>query len=145
MTEPPPPNATPPSVRRRTEAARLLGSPDSGAMPRMETVRITAPDLVRRAALERTRQRLVFAAGGFSLLFGAVVAKLTAATVLFPMAPSAAASRPEVPADPGVQNPESMPVVADVRKPRATIEDRNGQILAISLRTSALFANPKEM
>ncbi|MEJ0045659.1 MAG: hypothetical protein WDN04_05660 [Rhodospirillales bacterium] len=65
MTEPPPPDAPPPSVRRRTEAARLRGSPDSGAMPRMETVRITAPDLVRRAALERTRQRLVFAAGGF--------------------------------------------------------------------------------
>ena len=114
-------------------------------MPRMETVRITAPDLERRAKLEISRQRLVFAAGGFSLLFGAVVAKLTVATVLFPMAPSAAASRPEIPADPGAEAPDSGPVIADVRKPRATILDRNGQILAMSLPTAALFANPKEM
>jgi len=145
MTEPPSPNATPPSVRRRTEAARLLGSPDSGAMPRMETVRITAPDLVRRAALERTRQRLVFAAGGFSLLFGAVAAKLTFATVLFPMATSPAASRPVIPPEPVAEAPDAPPTIADVKKVRATILDRNGQILAISLPTAALFANPKEM
>jgi cell division protein FtsI (penicillin-binding protein 3) len=146
VTEPPAPDAPPPPARRRgTEAARLRGTPDSGAMPRMETVRITAPDLERRAKLDITRQRLVFAAGGFSLLFGAVVAKLTVATVLFPMAPSAAASRPEIPADPGAEAPDAGPVIADVRKPRATILDRNGQILAISLPTAALFADPKEM
>ncbi len=114
-------------------------------MPRMETVRITAPDLARRAKLDLMRQRLVFTAGGFSLLFGAVVAKLTVATVLFPMAPSAAASRPEIPADPGAEVADSSPVIANVRKPRATILDRNGQILAISLPTAALFADPKEM
>ena len=145
MTEPPPPNATPPSVRRRTEAARLLGSPDDGAIPRMETVRITAPDLVRRAALERTRQRLVFAAGGFSLLFGAVAAKLTYATILYPMATSPAASRPVIPPEPVAEAPDAPPTIADVKKVRATIFDRNGQILAISLPTAALFANPKEM
>ncbi len=114
-------------------------------MPRMETVRITVPDLERREKLDIMRQRLVFTAGGFSLLFGAVVAKLTAATVMFPMAPSAAESRPEIPADPGAEAPDSSPVIADVRRPRATILDRNGQILAISLPTAALFANPKEM
>jgi cell division protein FtsI (penicillin-binding protein 3) len=142
----PPPNSPPPALRARgTEAARLRGSPDGGAMPRMETVRITAPDLARRAALERTRSRLVMAAGGFSLLFGAVVAKLTWATVLFPMAPSAAESRPEIPADPGATTPDGPPEMADVYHPRATILDRNGQILAISLPTAALFANPREM
>ncbi len=142
----PPPNSPPPALRARgTEAARLRGSPDGGAMPRMETVRITAPDLARRAALERTRSRLVMAAGGFSLLFGAVVAKLTWATVLFPMAPSAAESRPEIPADPGATTPDGPPEMADVFHPRATILDRNGQILAISLPTAALFANPREM
>jgi cell division protein FtsI (penicillin-binding protein 3) len=137
MTQPPNPNATP---------ARLRGVPDSGAMPRMETVRITAPDLVRRAALERTRHRLVLAAGGFSLLFGAVAAKLTWATVLFPMPPSAAISRPEIPAEPGPAAPDDAPpAIASVKKPRATILDRNGEILAISLPTAALFADPKEM
>ncbi len=142
----PPPNSPPPALRARgTEAARLRGSPDGGAMPRMETVRITAPDLARRAALERTRSRLVMAASGFSLLFGAVVAKLTWATVLFPMAPSAAESRPEIPADPGATTPDGPPEMADVYHPRATILDRNGQILAISLPTAALFANPREM
>ena len=146
MSKPPSPNAPPPKAGRRgTEAATLHGTPTSGAMPRMETVRITAPDLARRAKLDIMRHRLVFAAGGFSLLFGAVVAKLTAATVLFPMAPSAAASRPEIPADPGAEAPDSSPVIADVRRPRATILDRNGQILAISLPTAALFADPKEM
>ncbi len=146
MREPPAPDAPPPPARRRgTDAARLRGSPASGAMPRMETVRITAPDLARRAKLDISRQRLVFAAGGFSLLFGAVVAKLTVATVLFPMAPSAAASRPEIPADPGAEAADAGPVIANVRRPRATILDRNGQILAISLPTAALFADPKEM
>lgn len=147
MTQPPPPDAPPPPrAAHGTAAARLRWSPAAGAaMMRMETVRITAPDLARRAALERTRQRLLLAAGGFSLLFGAVAAKLTAATVLFPMPPSAAASRPIIPAEPAPAAGGDVPVIADVRKPRATILDRNGQILAISLPTAALFANPKEM
>ena len=154
MTTPPPPNAppnapppdAPPPYRRRgTEASRLRGAPESGAMPRMETVRITAPDLARRAALDRTRQRLVFTAGGFALLFGAVAAKLTSATVMFPMAPSKAEMKPLVPAETGDHAPDAPPVMADARKPRATILDRNGEILAISLPTAALFANPSEM
>jgi cell division protein FtsI (penicillin-binding protein 3) len=146
VSEPPVPNDPPRfSQRGYWQAARQRGAPDGGAMPRMETVCITAPDLARRAALERTRHRLVVAAGGFSLLFGAVVAKLTYATVLFPMAPSAAEIRPEIPADPGDVSADAPPSIADVKQPRATIIDRNGQILAISLPTAALFANPKEM
>ena len=145
FAEPPKPDAPPPGRRRGTEAARLRGAPGSGAMPRMETVRITAPDLARRAALDRTRQRLVFAAGGFALLFGAVAAKLTSATVIYPMAPSKAEMTPLVPADPGAQAADAAPLIANVRKPRATILDRNGEILAISLPTAGLFANPKEM
>jgi len=140
---PPEPDAPPPG--RGTEAARLRGAPLAGAMPRMETVRITEPDLRRRAALDRTRKRLVFAAGGFALLFGAVAAKLTSATVVFPMAPSRAELTPLVPADPGTDSPDAPPVIADVRHTRATITDRNGQPLAISVRTAALFANPQQM
>ncbi len=142
----PSPDAPPPARRRGTEAARMRGAPPAGAaMPRMETVRITAPDLARRAALDRTRNRLVFTAGGFFLLFGAVAAKLTSATVLFPMAPSRAEMRPLVPADPGPTAPDSVPLAEGAPHTRATILDRNGEILAISLPTAALFANPKEM
>jgi cell division protein FtsI (penicillin-binding protein 3) len=114
-------------------------------MPRMETVRITAPDLARRAALDRTRHRLVFTAGGFFLLFGAVAAKLTSATIVYPMAPSRAEMRPLVPADPGPATADGVPMTAGGPHTRATILDRNGEILAISLPTAALFANPKEM
>jgi cell division protein FtsI (penicillin-binding protein 3) len=145
LFDPPEPDQPPPRRRRGTEAARLRGAPISGAMPRMETVRITAPDLARRAALDRTRQRLVFAAGGFALLFGAVAAKLTSATIVFPMAPSKAEMTPLVPADPGAEAADAPPAIADVRKPRATILDRNGEVLAISLPTANLFANPREM
>jgi cell division protein FtsI (penicillin-binding protein 3) len=141
MTEPPPPNAPPP----HTAAARLRGVPAAGAMPRMETVRISPPDAARARALELTRRRLVLAAGGFALLFGAVGAKLTYVTVVFPVPPSAAASRPLIPADPGTPPPDAPPAMATTQKPRATILDRNGEILAISLPTAALFANPKEM
>ena len=35
----------------------------------MENVRLTAPDLERRAVMEKTRARLVLAAGGFAVLF----------------------------------------------------------------------------
>ena len=55
MTEPPAPDAPPPTNQRNSSAAaRLRGSPDGGAMPRMETVRITAPDLARRAEVARS-------------------------------------------------------------------------------------------
>ena len=108
-------------------------------MPRMETVRITAPDLARRAALDRTRNRLVFTAGGFFLLFGAVAAKLTGATILYPMAPSRAEMRPLVPADPGPTSPDSVPMAAGAPHTRAPILDRHGEILAISLPTNAKF------
>ena len=147
MSRPPPsPDAPPPARRRFTEAARMRGAPESGAaMPRMETVRITAPDLARRAALDRTRGRLVVAAGGFALLFGAVAAKLTTATVLYPMAPSRAETRLQVPPDPGPDTPDTAPLADGGFQPRASILDRNGEILAISLPTAGLYANPREM
>ena len=73
----------------------------------MEHVRITAPDLKRRAALETTRSRLLVTAAGFALLFGAVVAKLASATIIFPMHPKLPAVLAHVP-DPDVIASEDM-------------------------------------
>ncbi len=118
----------------------------------VETVRVTAPDLARRAALERTRSRLVLAAGGFALLFGGVVIKLAGATVVFPAELTrldrmarAPDPRPAAPAEGDA--PAGAAAVWREAKPRtrAPIVDRNGEILAISLPTAGLYANPREM
>jgi cell division protein FtsI (penicillin-binding protein 3) len=74
-----------------------------------------------------------------------VAGKLTSATVLFPMAPSKAEMRPLVPNDPPAPSQDSNSALIAGPHTRATILDRNGEILAISLPTAALFANPKEM
>ena len=116
--------------------------------PPGQTVRITKPDLQRRAALEKTRGRLLFATAGFAALFLAVTVKLTLATVVIPMQPHRA--------DRGLRLPDPLALAGDpaglpdpVRDAspanRATITDRNGTILAMSLPTASVFANPKEM
>ncbi|WP_135470329.1 peptidoglycan D,D-transpeptidase FtsI family protein [Crenalkalicoccus roseus] len=94
-------------------------------------VRVAAPELARRAQIERTRGRLVLAAGGFSVLFAAVGVKLTLATLVDPAQPRLRAA-PTVPA--------GEPPVA-----RAPITDRNGEVLAVSLRVMELYANPQEI
>jgi cell division protein FtsI (penicillin-binding protein 3) len=139
--------------------ARRFGAPRDAGVPRMETVRVTAPDLKRRAALERTRGRLVLAAGGFALLFGAVGLKLADATVIQPVLPKQAAARPapkpaSAPPDPNqprvIQTAalgldELDPDATMPRAQRAMITDRNGEILAVSLPTAGLYADPREM
>jgi cell division protein FtsI (penicillin-binding protein 3) len=130
--------------------ARRFGAPSAAAVPRMEDVRVTAPDLARRAAMEKTRGRLVMAAGGFALLFAALVIKLADATVIQPMRPKPVAQmrKPEPPPPPGASITASLaaaPVDLGSRAARATITDRNGEILAISLPTASLFANPREL
>ncbi len=140
MNGQPPSDAPPPSPRR--------GAPRQGATPLMENVRVTEPDLQRREALEKTRARVLVAAGGFMLLFGAVIAKLADATVLFPMLPKLRAEAPVVP-DPDssalADADGGAPAPAVPHGPRATITDRNGEVLAVSLPTAGLYANPKEM
>ncbi len=149
--------------------ARRFGAPRQASVPRMETVRVTAPDLLRRAAMERTRGRLVLAAAGFAALFGAVSLKLADATILRPVQPRVASHRVAPRPAATAQGPDGAPRViraaalgragADdppaVAEPsddglaapdgRATITDRNGEILAISLPTAGLYANPREM
>ncbi len=130
--------------------ARRFGAPRDAAVPRMETVRVTAPDLARRAMLEKTRGRLVLAAAGFAMLFGAVSLKLADATVLQPLlAKPDAKVRNEPPKPPPAtaQADAAAPAALDTgpHALRAMITDRNGEILAVSLPTAALYANPREM
>jgi cell division protein FtsI (penicillin-binding protein 3) len=94
-------------------------------------VRVAAPELARRAQMERTRGRLVLAAGGFALLFGAVGLKLSLATIIDPTTPRLR---------PAVRVPTGEPTVS-----RAAITDRNGEVLAVSLQVTELYANPQEI
>src|SRR5579872_2242143 len=135
MSDAPPP---PDSVPRGTPAHRS-GAARADAVPRMETVRITQPDLQRRGALEKTRNRIVYTAFGFGLLFLAVIAKLADATILQPLAPH----RPERPIA-ALFAPQKSTDATTLAQ-RAMITDRNGQILAISLPTVAVFADPRQI
>src|SRR6204780_2798579 len=83
----PPPDSPPLNGGRHGRPARRRGASRSDAVPRMENVRVTAPDLARRAAMEKSRSRLVIAAAGFTALFTALLAKLTLVTIVMPMAP----------------------------------------------------------
>jgi cell division protein FtsI (penicillin-binding protein 3) len=128
----------PPDPAPRAAPSRRPGAARADAVPRMETVRITEPDLLRRAALEKTRSRLLYAAFGFALLFLAVIAKLADATIIQPLSPH----RPERPIEALFAAPK--PDITALAQ-RAMITDRNGQILAISLPTVALFADPRQI
>jgi cell division protein FtsI (penicillin-binding protein 3) len=101
----------------------------------MEHVRVTAPDLVRRAQMDKARRRMVVCAGLFALLYVVLAGRLTYATVIHPVLPTQA-----------VLN--AMQPMLDVTPPppgRADITDRNGTILAVSLPGAELYADPKEV
>jgi cell division protein FtsI (penicillin-binding protein 3) len=130
VNDAPPPDAAPnnpwgPRPRR-----------DSG-LPQGETVRVTSPDLRRRAAIEKSRGRLVAVSAVFLLLFLAVAAKLADATLINPMKPAPRVVEQFVP----------EPAAAAVAPPpgRASIIDANGQILAVSLPIASLYADPRQM
>lgn len=112
--------------------------------PRMD-VRVTGDDLRTRTARERTQSRLLGVSALFCGLFGAVALKLAFATVIMPMAPERRQIAPQVPDIPK-SDPKGME--ADFALPqvhRASITDRNGQVLAISLPVAQVYANPQEM
>jgi cell division protein FtsI (penicillin-binding protein 3) len=120
-----------------------FGAPSA---PKAETVRVSGADLKSRAALETTRGRLLLASAGFGCLFLAVVGRLADATVIRP----AAQHRLEIIRHPAPPPPPGATLVADSadlgpQAKRAMITDRNGEILAISLPTAALYANPNEI
>ena len=145
MSEPndpvPPPDSPPLNGGRYGRPAQRRGASRSDAVPRMENVRVTAPDLARRAALEKTRSRLVITAGGFIVLFTAVLGKLALATIVAPLAPH----RVERTVTQIVDSMPNTPVEATMPGQRAMITDRNGQPMAISLNTVALYADPRQI
>jgi cell division protein FtsI (penicillin-binding protein 3) len=145
------PEPGPDSAPSASAIARRFGAPRQAAVPRMEDVRVTAPDLARRAVLERTRGRLVIAASFFALLFTAVTVKLALATMVLPM-PLRAADMPRPPAPPraaALPPPPIAPAAVQAfempHARRAMITDRNGEVLAISLPTAAVTANPRAL
>ncbi|UPY38195.1 penicillin-binding protein 2 [Sediminicoccus sp. KRV36] len=75
--------------------------------------------------------RLLVASLGFGVLFVAIAVKLTDATILSP-APSRIAQAPRL--------PSAEPAVS-----RAAITDRNGEVLAVTVRGTALYARPGEI
>jgi cell division protein FtsI (penicillin-binding protein 3) len=138
---------------------RRFGAPAEAGVPKIEIVHVTKPDLTRRVAMEKTRGRLVLAAFGFLVLFGAVSLKLADATIIRPLHPRVAVRGPSVATGPVVQVDAGAPGglagaagglvdvpradLPSVQAERATITDRNGQILALSLPTAGLYANPR--
>ncbi len=119
---------TPPPSRRR-------GDPERGATLRMEHVRVTGPDLQRRAQMEKARRRMVIGAFLFGGLYLVLAGRLTYATVIHPVRPTQAVL--------DALNPtldETPPPPA-----RADITDRNGTILAVSLPGAELYADPKQV
>ncbi|HEX3984674.1 MAG TPA: penicillin-binding protein 2 [Acidisoma sp.] len=129
MSDAPPPDTTPhnPWGSRPRHSGGLQG----------ETVRLTSPDLRQRAALEKSRTRLVAVAAVFLMLFCAVAARLSFATLIDPMKPA-----PRI-----VQQftPEPPPAATAPPPGRASIIDANGQILAVSLPVASLYADPRQM
>ncbi|HVZ08912.1 peptidoglycan D,D-transpeptidase FtsI family protein [Rhodopila sp.] len=138
----PPPDSPPLNGGRFGRPAPRTGAGRLDAVPRMENVRVTAPDLARRSAMEKTRARLVLTSAGFCALFFAVLAKLALATIIIPLPPH----RVEKPVAAVVAASEAdRPVMATLPGQRAMITDRNGQPMAISLNTVALFADPRQI
>ncbi len=131
------------------DIARTAGAPDSASVLRIEHIRLTSADAAATFSVRRTQGRLRVAGWLFIALFGLVAGKLALATVVDPMRPKLVAQtrRPEPPpaTPPSAVPTAPTPAELGLRKARATITDRNGEILAISLPTASVFANPDKM
>ncbi len=128
--------------------ARRFGAPHAAGIPRMETVRVTAPDLARRAAVARSHRRLTIAIVAFVALYLAVAGKLLDATVLQPMLPPRSLVTSDVPKLPPpssayAASPAALSVTGHTH--RAPIVDRNGEIMAISLPMATAYADPRQI
>jgi cell division protein FtsI (penicillin-binding protein 3) len=120
----------PPPPRRRPGAPAR-----GGATPLMEHVRVTNYDLERRDRMDIARKRIVTGAMLFMGLYVILALRLTYATVIHPILPTAAVLA-------------AMQPVLSVSPPppgRADITDRNGTILAVSLPGAQLYADPRQV
>ncbi|MDW8445456.1 MAG: hypothetical protein RML45_15240 [Acetobacteraceae bacterium] len=91
-----------------------------------------ARDRPKRHPLEVARARLAFGAGAFALLYLALAGRLIDAAT----------------AEPGRFRAQPVPtalVAPEPRVERAAIVDRNGVVLAMSLPSAGLYANPREI
>lgn len=131
-----PPHPTGRRVRRR------IGASWADARPEVETYHVTGPDLDRRRYLTVARSRLGWAVGAFAILFLAVAVKTTIATVINPRPPSSNAT-PLAQIIEQATPRENLEVA--VQGQRASITDRNGKALAVSLPTVSLFADPRHI
>ena len=125
------------TLRRRTAAGLAVRCPRRRQPLRRgaahgERARHRARPRQASRRMERTRSRLVIAAGGFCALFAAVLAKLAAGDDRHA---AAAAPGGEAGGRDRRQCPAAAPIEATLPGQRATITDRNGQPLAISLPT----------
>ncbi|MQR97661.1 peptidoglycan D,D-transpeptidase FtsI family protein [Gluconobacter aidae] len=100
----------------------------------------------RRLNLDQMHGRLLGVGMGFLAIYGAVALKATVATVLMPMEPEKRQIAPQVPEIPKSDPRGEMSgdfVLPTVK--RATITDRMGQALALSLPVAQVYANPMEL
>ncbi|AHK70105.1 cell division protein FtsI [Gluconobacter oxydans] len=100
----------------------------------------------RRLNLDQMHGRLLGVGMGFLAIYGAVALKATVATVLMPMEPEKRQIAPQVPEIPKSDPRGEMSgdfVLPTVK--RATITDRTGQVLALSLPVAQVYANPMEL
>ncbi|GAC88362.1 cell division transpeptidase FtsI [Gluconobacter thailandicus F149-1 = NBRC 100600] len=130
-----PPSSGSHRAARQNKRAEQRGSQAAG--PKLSS---------RRLNLDQMHGRLLVAGMGFLAIYGAVALKATFATVLMPMEPEKRQIAPQVP-----EIPKSDPrgeMAGDFVLPsvkRATITDRNGQALALSLPVAQVYANPMEL
>lgn len=114
-----------------TDADLTLTGFDMAGLDRMQQQRPREPRVRLQSknatALEQGRSRLVLTAAFFAMAFGAVGLKLMDATILA-----------------GGQEPGATRAASAVApQSRADIVDRNGVLLATSLATASLYADPK--
>jgi cell division protein FtsI (penicillin-binding protein 3) len=114
------------------------GAPPQDAVLRMEHFHVTAAEKRRRETMERSRGRLVIAAGLFAALFAVVSFRVAWVTIIRPVTMKVAReSMPQVARGP------LKPITETVMPgQRAMIVDRTGQPLAISQPTREAFADP---
>lgn len=100
-------------------------------------VRPSRAETARRTALEQARARLAVGAGLFGVLFAALALRLADVTVIGPAETRRSAAI--------IAGPAAAATVREPRAERADIVDRNGVLLATSLATAGLYANPREI